>query len=217
MKFIILIFTTFISLLSNLNAQSEKLIIDVSDATSAPRFPGCEEIIGDDVTKRQCADQKMMQWIYSEIKYPNQARELGIEGTAVISFVVSETGEISEITVRKKVGGGCEEAAALAVLRMSKMSEKWTPCYLNGYPKCCRYNLPVRFSLHKSYAKKLDNPITDFEKEELEKIKLRSETFELTRKKEVEINIENKNVHVKGYYKKDGTYVKPYTRNKPKK
>jgi protein TonB len=112
-----------------------------------PRFPGCEEMAGDDAAKKQCADQKMMQWIYANIKYPNKARELGIDGTAVISFVVSEKGEISEITIRKTVGGGCEEEAYRVVLKMSQMPEKWTPGRQRGQSVKVRYNLPVKFKL----------------------------------------------------------------------
>lgn len=112
-----------------------------------PRFPGCEDMAGNNDAKKQCAEQKMMQWIYSQIRYPNQARDLSIEGTAVISFVVNENGEIVDITVRKKVGGGCEEEALRVINKMAQMPEKWTAGRQGNKNVSVRYNLPVRFKL----------------------------------------------------------------------
>ena len=112
-----------------------------------PRFPGCEDVAGDDNAKKQCADQKMMQWIYSQIKYPAQAREMGIEGTAVVSFVVDENGNIKDAEIRRKVGGGCEEEAIRVVKEMAKLPQKWTPGKQRGRAVAVRYTLPVRFKL----------------------------------------------------------------------
>lgn len=112
-----------------------------------PRFPGCEAMAGDDNDKKTCADQKMLQWIYSQIKYPALAREMGVEGTAIISFVVNEKGEIINAEVRKKVGGGCEEEALRVIKEMSKMTDKWTPGKQRGKAVAVRYTLPVRFKL----------------------------------------------------------------------
>jgi protein TonB len=114
-----------------------------------PRFPGCEDMAGDDAAKKQCADQKMMTWIYSQIKYPSQAVELSIEGTTVISFVVNENGEIGNITVRKKVGGGCENEAERVIQKMAQLPQKWTPGKQGNKNVSVRYNLPVRFKLAK--------------------------------------------------------------------
>lgn len=126
-------------------APVQKEIFEVVE--QMPRFPGCEDAAGDDNAKKACADQKMMQWIYSQIKYPAQAREMGIEGTAVISFVVNEQGEITNPEIRKKVGGGCEEEALRVIKEMSKMKDKWTPGKQRGKAVAVRYTLPVRFKL----------------------------------------------------------------------
>ena len=72
-----------------------------------PRFPGCENEPGDDQAKKACADKKMLEFIYKNIKYPAIARENGVEGTCVVRFVVDSDGSISSPEVVRDIGAGC--------------------------------------------------------------------------------------------------------------
>ena len=69
-----------------------------------PRFPGCENVAGDNKAKDDCAKQKMLEYIYKNVKYPPIARENGVEGTSVIQFVVDTDGTITNITVARDPG-----------------------------------------------------------------------------------------------------------------
>ena len=68
-----------------------------------PRFPGCEDK-GSAAEKKQCADKKMLEFIYKNIKYPAIARENGVEGTCVIQFVVEKDGAIADAKVVRDIG-----------------------------------------------------------------------------------------------------------------
>jgi protein TonB len=131
--------------------EPPKRVDDVSEVFTVveqmPRFPGCEGMDISDEEKKKCSEQRMLEWVYSQIKYPSQARDLSVEGTTVISFVVDEKGNISDIAIRKKVGGGCEEEAERVVKKMAALPEKWTPGMQRGKPVKVRYNLPIRFKL----------------------------------------------------------------------
>jgi periplasmic protein TonB len=120
-------------------------IIDI--AQEMPLFPYQENIIGDYDVRKQHADMKMLQWIYGEIKYPNKARDLSIEGTVVVSFVIDSQGNMSDVMMRKKIGGGCEEEAERVVRKMASTLPKWTPARQNGRNVSVRFNLPIRFKL----------------------------------------------------------------------
>jgi periplasmic protein TonB len=94
-----------------------------------PAFPGGET--------------EMMKYLGKNIRYPAAAQRAGVEGLVVLSFVVSKTGEISEIQVVKGLGAGCDEEA----MRVVKTMPKWTPGKQNGREVPVRYTLPVRFTI----------------------------------------------------------------------
>ena len=108
-----------------------------------PRYPGCEDIEGNDAVKKNCADKKMLEFIYENICYPDSARENGIEGTVVISFVVEKDGTISNHKIIRAIGGGCEEES----MRVMRMFPKFISGELEGEPVRVQFNLPIRFRL----------------------------------------------------------------------
>ena len=112
-----------------------------------PRFPGCEEMAGDKHAKKACADKKLLDFVYQNIKYPAIAREMGIEGMAVVKFIVDKDGSISNIQIVSDPGGGCAREAARVVKLMNKLDKKWTPGKQRGKAGKVSYNLPVRFRL----------------------------------------------------------------------
>lgn len=117
-------------------------------AEQMPRFPGCEEQGGNNKAKKSCADQKLLSFIYANIKYPPMAIEAQIEGTVVVSFVINKDGSVVDIKVLREPGGGCGKETTRIVKLMNKMSKKWTPGKQRGKPVRVRYNLPVRFKLN---------------------------------------------------------------------
>jgi protein TonB len=117
-------------------------------AEQMPRFPGCEAQGGDNSSKKSCADQKLLSFIYANIKYPVMAIENHIEGTVVVSFVINKDGSVVDIKVLREPGGGCGKETTRIVKMMNRMSEKWTPGKQRGKAVRVRYNLPVKFKLN---------------------------------------------------------------------
>jgi len=56
--------------------------------------------------------KSLMQFIATNITYPELARENGIEGTVVMEFIVEPDGRLSNIIVKRGIGGGCDEEAS---------------------------------------------------------------------------------------------------------
>lgn len=112
-----------------------------------PRFPGCEDAAMSNKEKDECARQKMLEYIYKNLKYPVLARETNVEGTVVIQFVVDREGWIESVNIVRDIGGGCGEAAALVVKGMNGLDERWTPGKQRGRPVNVLYTLPVKFQL----------------------------------------------------------------------
>ena len=86
------------------------------------------------------------QELGSVLKYPEQARRMGIEGKVYVSFVVQKSGELTDITVLKGIGAGCDEAALAA---MNKVSS-WTPGMHQGKAVPVLMQIPIVFKLSDS-------------------------------------------------------------------
>lgn len=112
-----------------------------------PRFPGCEALEGDDDDKKACADRQLLRFIYTNITYPNLARENGIEGMSVIRFMVTEHGTIVDCEILRDPGGACGKESLRVVKLMNELPSRWTPGKQSGEKVRVMYNLPVRFKL----------------------------------------------------------------------
>ncbi|MEM9917237.1 MAG: energy transducer TonB [Bacteroidota bacterium] len=111
-----------------------------------PRFPGCENE-SDKNKRKDCANKKMLEFIYKNIKYPPIARENGVEGTVVIRFVVGKDGSVEEPTILRDIGAQCGSEAMRVVKMMNSMGKKWVPGKQRGKPVKVYFNLPVKFRL----------------------------------------------------------------------
>lgn len=79
------------------------------------------------------------------LRYPALARENGIQGVVLITVVQDETGQILESTIKKGIGGGCEEEALRAV-RVAAAKIKLKPISNEGIPRKVKYDWPIKFS-----------------------------------------------------------------------
>lgn len=115
-------------------------------AEDMPRFPGCEDL-GSKKEKEECAKLKLLEFIYANIEYPAIARENGVEGTAVVSFVVEKDGRVKDAKIVREIGGGCGEEALRVVEHMNDAGKRWIPGKQRGKPVRVMFNLPVKFKL----------------------------------------------------------------------
>lgn len=153
MKVIRLLAIVLILLTNQLGAQ-ELPTVDTTIfkvASEMPRFPGCEQLDTTMAAKMECSQASLLNFMYSNIQYPLEARQEGIEGTVVISFVVEKDGFISNPNVMKDIGGGCgQEALRVALAMNSAMADaglRWIPAKKDGQSIRMQYNLPIRFKL----------------------------------------------------------------------
>lgn len=118
-----------------------------------PRFPGCEEI-EDREKRKSCAQAELLKYIYVNIKYPTIARENGVEGTVVVSFVVERNGSISNIRLARDIGGGCGEESIRVVEQMQTQNIRWAPGKMYGEAVRVKFFLPIKFKLEGIERKK---------------------------------------------------------------
>ena len=124
--------------------QEEEEIFKIVE--EAPRFPGCDDLATIQ-EKTACANKKLLEFIYKNIEYPSAARENGIEGTAVVRFVVDRDGRVIDAQVVREIGGGCGEEALRVVNKMNDMPQRWSPGKQRGRAVKVYFTLPVKFML----------------------------------------------------------------------
>ena len=66
-----------------------------------PQFPG--------------GDAKLLEYVATHIKYPQIARETGIQGRVFVGFVVEPDGSVSNVKILRGIGGGCDEEAVRVI------------------------------------------------------------------------------------------------------
>lgn len=86
---------------------------------------------------------EMTKFIQKNIKYPMMARESDIQGRVYINFVVEPDGSVSNVTVMRGIGGGCDEEA----VRIVNMMPKWNPGKQRGIAVRCSFTVPIVFRL----------------------------------------------------------------------
>jgi protein TonB len=94
-----------------------------------PEYPGGEAAFG--------------KFLQKNIRYPQIAKENGVQGKAYLQFIVERDGSLTDIKIIKSPGSGTGEEAA----RVLKMSPHWKPGVQNGNKVRVQYTIPVNFSL----------------------------------------------------------------------
>jgi TonB family protein len=102
-----------------------------------------------------------VKFLQENIKYPEAAQKANHGGKVYTQFIVNTDGTISDVTILKSVGFGCDEEA----MRVIKLA-KWTPGKQSGRVVRSRFTVPINFELAKETKVKIDKN----EKEEFPKL-----------------------------------------------
>lgn len=106
--------------------EEEKIFVVVE---KMPQFPG--------------GDLGLRKYIATHVKYPNVARESGIEGKVYLRFCVTSTGAVKKVSVLRSVDPLLDKEA----MRVVKSLPKWTPGEQRGKKVNVWYTVPINFQL----------------------------------------------------------------------
>ena len=126
----------FAVLVSNAQEQTTAVVISPEEdvvfqvVEEMPQFPG--------------GMPGLSQYLTGTLRYPAKARKANVQGTVFVSFVVTRTGSITDVTLLKGIGYGCDEEA----VRVVELMPAWIPGRQSGRPVSVRYSLPLRFILN---------------------------------------------------------------------
>ena len=94
-----------------------------------PTFPG--------------GDEAFTKFLAINTKYPKAARDAGLQGRVIASFIIEKDGSLSNIKIVRGVGMGIDEEAE----RVLRLSPNWKPGLQNGHTVRVQYAVPISFAL----------------------------------------------------------------------
>jgi len=116
--------------------EEEVIFILVEDK---PIFPGCENAND----KTTCFQQMMVKHIRKTFRYPEIARELGIEGKVYMNFIIQKDGSIGNISVIRSPNENLSTEATRIISKLPKMQ----PGKQRGTPVKVPFSIPITFKL----------------------------------------------------------------------
>jgi len=87
--------------------------------------------------------QAMIEFLQTNMKYPEDAEKQKVEGRVMVQFVVETDGSISDVHVAKQVFPSLDAEA----IRVVQAMPKWTPGKEKGKVVRVKYNLPIVFRM----------------------------------------------------------------------
>lgn len=94
-----------------------------------PQFPG--------------GTKELMKYLRTNVKYPAEAQEMGLQGRVYIEFVIRKDGEVTNVKTLK----GVDPIIDAEAIRVVEMMPNWTPGMQRGENVNVSYRLPINFTL----------------------------------------------------------------------
>ena len=133
MKKLILMLLMAVCCLMTANAQ--KTVVSQTDqkvfdtVEQMPEYPG--------------GMQAMIEFLQTNMKYPEDAAKQKVEGRVMVQFVVETDGSVSDVHVAKQVFPSLDAEA----IRVVQAMPKWMPGKEKGKVVRVKYNLPIVFRM----------------------------------------------------------------------
>lgn len=106
-----------------------------------PHFPKCD--LRTEEERVVCHQEAVRNYIAKSVRYPEVAKEQGISGMVVVSYIVSATGKVEQAKVMRSVHPILDEEA-LRVIRAMPLHK---PGRQRGKAVPVQYTVPVKFTL----------------------------------------------------------------------
>ena len=94
-----------------------------------PKFPG--------------GDEALLTYITNNVRYPQIAKEYGVQGTVYITFVIDKKGKVKDVEIIR----GVERSLDKEAKRVIESLPKFAPGKQRGKPVQVQFTVPIKFKL----------------------------------------------------------------------
>ncbi len=117
-------------------------VLSFAVVESVPVFPGCEGA-SNNAERQQCFQTEMQRFVAKNYKFPEMARQMGIQGRVYIDFVIEKDGRVSNVRVVRGVDDLLDDEA----VRVIKALPKFQPAKQRGKPVRMSFTMPFNLKL----------------------------------------------------------------------
>lgn len=146
---LICVLVSSIALGQNQKVEEMKNVLEKSEVeVTPPKFTGIEKVVS--VQEKENI-KPIADYLSKNVQYPEEAAKRWHEGTEVVEFVVSTTGEVTDFKVINSVSSEIDEE----LIRVLKTTNgMWNPGYNNGEPVAMQKEVSMIFKIDetKSFA-----------------------------------------------------------------
>ncbi len=143
---------------SSIGYQSEEIALNQQDSLAVQLEEDIQAlsevvIIGYGTQEKKSAGSQPAQplpsqkdfrtYLQENLQYPEEAQRQGIEGNVKVQFTVKADRELTDFTIKKSLGYGCDEEA----IRLIQAGPGWQPALQNGELQDQQVTVKVRFRL----------------------------------------------------------------------
>lgn len=100
--------------------------------------------LGNEVPQYPGGYEALIEFLNRNLTYPKEARQQGLQGQVVLSFIIEESGKVSSATIIRGIGGGCDEES----VRVIESMPDWQPAFKDDKPVRVLFNMPITFKLN---------------------------------------------------------------------
>jgi protein TonB len=116
-------------------------VLNFAVVENKPVFPGCENV--PKAEEVACFQKEISKHVATNFSFPEMARQMGIQGTVYVSFVIEKDGSISNVEVLRGVDKLLDDEAVRVIKKLPKM----TPAKQRGKPVRMSFQMPIKARL----------------------------------------------------------------------
>ena len=129
-------YTPEYSINSNAEIEEDKLFLIVENM---PALGPCTSMIGDE--RYDCTRLEILKYFSTNVKYPQIAKDAGVQGTVNVYFVVGSDGAVRDVKILQGINPILNEEA----LRLVESLPKFEPGQQRGENVSVQFTIPVKF------------------------------------------------------------------------
>jgi len=117
--------------------------VQVLEVNGEEKVPDAVFVVVEEMPLFPGGEKALLDFIYSNIQYPEKAKQENIQGRVILRFCINYKGGVEQVTVIKGVDPSLDNEA----VRVIKMLPQWQPGKQGGKPVNVWYSVPVTFQL----------------------------------------------------------------------
>ena len=122
--------------------EEEEEVYNFQVVESQAVYPGCEKYKNKQ-SRYTCFQKQIMKHVKKNFRYPETAKEMGVQGRVIVKFVIDKSGNITKVSVLRGIDKNLDKEAVRIVKTLPKMQ----PASQRGKKVSVSFMLPITFRL----------------------------------------------------------------------